>query len=446
MTAIVEDGLLLEALPEPAAHGLRVEPAGPGKANDENEDVLAGTALEPTARTQVLRAAGVGTRARQARGVEKLWIGLALDDPDEVLRRHVGEELEAVGLQHGLGLGDDGPERDHGVDGVEEQLERHQGEVVRVRLDRTPLLLALEHALVAGDRRAHDALVERRLLLHLPDPLEDRLALEPTPLARGRGGGRTGESSREETGSSPSCSRRRRSDRPRRPSTEWRWELPIAIVLTIPTTWSPVTSANRWNRDARSSAGAQRRPSRDGSPRAARRSRGAVRACRSLASCVSPPGWRHGTAAPLARASAPVPTNQAYVCLDALAERDPCGASRARGAASRRAACAACRRACVASKTSSAPGCDDVAHRLRELADRQVLAGADVDVLGVVVVAHQEQAGVGEVVDVEELAARRARAPDRRPRRGRLASRRGTCGSAPAATCELVRSKLSFGP
>ena len=58
-------------------------------------------------------------------------------------------------------------------------------------------------------------------------------------------------------------------------------------------------------------------------------------------------------------------------------------------------------------------GVDDVAHHLRELADGQVLAGADVHVLGRVVAAHEEEAGVGEVVHVQELAARGAGAPDR---------------------------------
>ena len=42
----------------------------------------------------------------------------------------------------------------------------------------------------------------------------------------------------------------------------------------------------------------------------------------------------------------------------------------------------------------------------RDLGDRDVLAGADVDLLWPVVVLHQVQAGVGHVVDVEELAAR----------------------------------------
>ena len=63
-----------------------------------------------------------------------------------------------------------------------------------------------------------------------------------------------------------------------------------------------------------------------------------------------------------------------------------------------------------------------------------------------VVVVHQEQAGVGEVVDVEELALGRAGAPDLDlgARRRRLASwnLRISAGS----TWLEVRSKLSFGP
>jgi hypothetical protein len=75
----------------------------------------------------------------------------------------------------------------------------------------------------------------------------------------------------------------------------------------------------------------------------------------------------------------------------------------------------------------------DVAHLLGELADRQVDAGADVDVAVVAVVVHEEQAGIGEVVDVEELAHRRPGAPDLDLGVAARCGRRGTCGSAPAA-------------
>ena len=55
---------------------------------------------------------------------------------------------------------------------------------------------------------------------------------------------------------------------------------------------------------------------------------------------------------------------------------------------------------------------DDRGDHAREFGDGDVLAGADVDVFVVAVVLHQMDAGVGEVVDVEEFAARRAGAPD----------------------------------
>jgi hypothetical protein len=54
---------------------------------------------------------------------------------------------------------------------------------------------------------------------------------------------------------------------------------------------------------------------------------------------------------------------------------------------------------------------DHLAHDLRQLADRDVLTPADVEQLVAVVAVHQEQTGVGQVVDVQELATRRARAP-----------------------------------
>src|SRR5690606_21094285 len=55
---------------------------------------------------------------------------------------------------------------------------------------------------------------------------------------------------------------------------------------------------------------------------------------------------------------------------------------------------------------------DDVLDRLGELADGDVGAGADVDRSGKRDVFEQEQARVGEVVGVEELAPRRAGTPD----------------------------------
>ncbi len=47
-----------------------------------------------------------------------------------------------------------------------------------------------------------------------------------------------------------------------------------------------------------------------------------------------------------------------------------------------------------------------LADLLGQLADREIDSGSDVHVAVPAVVVHQEQAGVGEVVDVEELAHR----------------------------------------
>src|SRR6266542_5128485 len=55
---------------------------------------------------------------------------------------------------------------------------------------------------------------------------------------------------------------------------------------------------------------------------------------------------------------------------------------------------------------------DHVGHDLRELADGDVLTDADVDDLWALVLTHQEDAGIGEVVGVEELPSRGSRAPD----------------------------------
>ncbi len=67
------------------------------------------------------------------------------------------------------------------------------------------------------------------------------------------------------------------------------------------------------------------------------------------------------------------------------------------------------------------PGATMSRMHLGQLANGEVLAGTDVDVIVAVVVLHQEQARVGEIVDVQELAPRRARAPHRRrPRRLQL--------------------------
>ena len=57
-------------------------------------------------------------------------------------------------------------------------------------------------------------------------------------------------------------------------------------------------------------------------------------------------------------------------------------------------------------------GIDDGPDQPGQLANREIFARADVDVLQAVVALHQEHAGVGEVVHVQELAPRRAGPPD----------------------------------
>ena len=97
---------------------------------------------------------------------------------------------------------------------------------------------------------------------------------------------------------------------------------------------------------------------------------------------------------------------------DAVAQVDSRLASRAPRTCRRRAACAACRRACCGRSTMSPSKPTMSAINSSELGDRHVLAPADVDDLRRVVALHQEAHGVGQVVDMEELAARRAGAPD----------------------------------
>ena len=60
-----------------------------------------------------------------------------------------------------------------------------------------------------------------------------------------------------------------------------------------------------------------------------------------------------------------------------------------------------------------APVADHVGDEAREFADGDVFAGADIEELQVRIAFHDEDAGVGEVVDGEEFAPRRAGAPDR---------------------------------
>ncbi len=57
-------------------------------------------------------------------------------------------------------------------------------------------------------------------------------------------------------------------------------------------------------------------------------------------------------------------------------------------------------------------GVDQIANQLGQLSNRQILTGADVDVELVVPVIQEEVTGVGQIVDVQELAQRRPGAPD----------------------------------
>ena len=80
--------------------------------------------------------------------------------------------------------------------------------------------------------------------------------------------------------------------------------------------------------------------------------------------------------------------------------------------------------------------------RLGELADRRLDTGAEVDRLRPVVALGGEQQPVGAVVDVEELAGRRAVAPEH----DLAGRRRASCGSGPGSRATVCRSKLSRGP
>ena len=55
---------------------------------------------------------------------------------------------------------------------------------------------------------------------------------------------------------------------------------------------------------------------------------------------------------------------------------------------------------------------DDTGDFLGEVGDGEFFAGADVDVQFAVVIVHEVDAGVGQVVDVHELAQGFAAAPD----------------------------------
>ena len=54
----------------------------------------------------------------------------------------------------------------------------------------------------------------------------------------------------------------------------------------------------------------------------------------------------------------------------------------------------------------------DVANQFRNFANRDVFACSDVDRSWLVVVLHQEQAGCGQIIDVQEFSPRRSGSPD----------------------------------
>jgi hypothetical protein len=80
-----------------------------------------------------------------------------------------------------------------------------------------------------------------------------------------------------------------------------------------------------------------------------------------------------------------------------------------------------------------------------EFADRELFAGADVDVAGLRVAVEEHEAGLGEVVGMQEFAERRARAPSFKvasPRSFASCILRIIAGS----TCEFSSEKLSPVP
>ena len=113
------------------------------------------------------------------------------------------------------------------------------------------------------------------------------------------------------------------------------------------------------------------------------------------------------------RGSRPGARGTTAPCREARPRATSSAASPEPSAGRRRAACAACRRALSVSQAISPSSRRPSATSLGELADRDVVAGADVDGLRGVVVLEQEHDRAGQVVDVQELALRGAGAPDR---------------------------------
>ena len=122
------------------------------------------------------------------------------------------------------------------------------------------------------------------------------------------------------------------------------------------------------------------------------------------------------------RSSAPGPSAQRRRRLEAHPARAP---------GSRRGSASAGRRAATRPRSISPAKPTSSRDRLGEVADARLDAGADVDRLGAVEVLGGEQQRAGGVVDVEELARRRARAPERRPVSSPRRGPRRTCGSSP---------------
>ncbi len=94
----------------------------------------------------------------------------------------------------------------------------------------------------------------------------------------------------------------------------------------------------------------------------------------------------------------------------------------------------------------------DFADEMRQLVNRQVLAGADVHVNRVGIVVHQAHASVGAVVDMKKLTTRRARPPDDRAfvsadrKTSKSTNWQSRTGGSPTSEGLRQRSSRSNGP
>ncbi len=75
---------------------------------------------------------------------------------------------------------------------------------------------------------------------------------------------------------------------------------------------------------------------------------------------------------------------------------------------------------------------DDVTDQFRQFADGDVFAAADIDDFGAVIFLEQEEAGGGQIVDMEKFPARLSRAPDQHLARSFLFWLRAPCAEARA--------------